>query len=78
MKNMNSHRFTGTKMFNRQAGDGLILVVWNIIKMIWDRLLMSGNHLTHLVISALSKIFKSLNLLLRTRGIAADSCTDLA
>jgi hypothetical protein len=24
---INSHRFTGTKMFNRQAGDGLILVV---------------------------------------------------
>jgi hypothetical protein len=47
--NMNSHRFTGTKMFNRQAGDGLILVVRNM-----GSASAIKEHLTRLVISLLS------------------------
>ena len=60
MKNVNSHRFTGTKMFNRQAGDGLILVVRNIEMLDSESAIKvrKGKHLTRLVISALSNLYR--------------------
>ena len=53
---MNSHRFTGTKMFNRHAGDGLIL--GGLEYRDSDGLLnLKNTSVTRLVITSLSNLY---------------------